>query len=65
MRVNVGDSAYFGSGRRDWKAGTVEAVHTSGGRRYYDVRLASGEVRRATSAIDVRATAAPGKGVRR
>lgn len=61
--MNAGDSAYFGSGRRDWRAGTAEAVRASGGRRYYDVRLSSGEVRRAVSAVDVRA--ATGKGARR
>ncbi len=38
-RVNIGDSVYFGPGRRRWVDATVDAVHREGNGRRYDVTV--------------------------
>lgn len=39
VKFNVGDSAYFGPGRRDWRFATIDQVHASGNHRRYDLTL--------------------------
>ena len=38
-RVNVGDSVYFGAGRRSWVYATIDTVHISGNSRRYDATV--------------------------
>ncbi len=54
-RVNIGDSAYFGRGKREWVDATVDAIHTSGNGRHYDVTVvADGSKHYSIPGIDVK-----------
>lgn len=54
VKVNIGDSAYFGSGKRNWVPGTVSYVHTRGNARRYDVTLDSGGTEYSAHSMDIK-----------
>lgn len=59
-RVNIGDSAYFGPGRRSWVYASVDAVHISGNSRRYDVTVtADGSKHYSVHSMDVKKRPTP------
>lgn len=54
-RVNIGDSAYFGPGKRRWVDATVDSVQVSGNRRRYNLTIvADGSKVYSANSMDVK-----------